>query len=132
MNDKRKKTGISRLLELAGQKKLLIITGCILGAIATVLQFLPAILSYLSIIEVVESLSEKNTINVMYISKLAFISLGCFIAYGVLFYFGSMCTHIAAFDILYSLRIQISEKLSKLGMGYFLTNSTGSIKQDHE
>jgi len=129
MNRKTKKSGISRLIELAGEKKLLILIGCILGAVATVLQFFPAILSYLSIIEVVEGLYTTGIINAMYIRKLALISLGCFIAYGILFYFGSMCTHVAAFDILYSLRIRIAEKLSKLGMGYFLTNSTGSIKQ---
>ncbi|AMP19811.1 hypothetical protein AZF37_00240 [endosymbiont 'TC1' of Trimyema compressum] len=125
-----RKRGFSRLIELVAQKRLLIILGCVLGAVATVIQFLPAILSYLAMITVTEGMFTTGTIDFEYISKLAFAALGCFIAYCVLFYFDSMCIHVAAFDILYSLRIKIAEKLSRLvGMGYFLTKSTGSIKQ---
>lgn len=129
MNVVKRKTGIARLLELAGQKKILIILGCVLGAIATIMQFLPAILAYHAMMHVAECVINKLPFDSTYLSRLAIFSLLCFGGYALLFNLGSMCAHIAAFDILYGLRIKISEKLSKLGMGYFLTNSSGSIKQ---
>lgn len=46
---------MARLLELSGQKKYLLILGCLLGAVATVLQFIPAILSYLDLFITTES-----------------------------------------------------------------------------
>lgn len=129
MNVVKRKTGVARLLELAGQKKFLVILGCILGAIATIMQFIPAILAYSAMMHVAECVINKLAFDNAYLSRLAIFSLLCFIGYAFLFNIGSMCAHIAAFDILYVLRIRISEKLSKLGMGYFLTNSSGSIKQ---
>lgn len=123
------KSGIGQLLKLAKQKKVLIIVGCSLGAIATVIQFVPAILAYYAMLHVTGGLATTGIIDGVYIGTLALTALGCFIGYGILFYVGSMCTHVAAFDILYSLRMKIAGKLSKLGMGYFITNSSGSIKQ---
>lgn len=39
---------------------------------------------------------------------------------GVIFLYGSsMCSHVAAFDILYEIRMDILQHLSKVSMGYF-------------
>jgi len=125
----KRKNGVARLLELSGQKKYLLILGCLLGAVATVLQFIPAILSYLAMMSVMNSISTATGIEVIYVKKLAWVAFTCFLTYGLLFYVASMCTHIAAFDILYSLRLNLARKLSRLGMGYFQNTSSGKIKQ---
>lgn len=129
MSESKNKTGIARLLQLAGQKKILIIVGCALGAIATILQFFPAILSYQAMMHVAECLMNNLTYDKGYLTKLAMEAILCFVGYAILFNLGSICAHVAAFDILYGLRIKISEKLSKLGMGYFASHSSGSVKQ---
>ncbi len=128
MSEKRK-SGMKRLLELSEQKKYLILAGCILGGTGTVVQFIPAILAYQAMLSVTNSIAARAPFDAGYISKLAWEALGCFAGYGLLFYLGSMCTHVAAFDILYSLRIKIADKLSRLGMGYFQGTSSGSVKQ---
>jgi ATP-binding cassette subfamily B protein len=42
---------------------------------------------------------------------------------------GSICSHIAAFNILYEIRMELSRKLARLPLGYFSEHASGSIKK---
>ena len=45
----------------------------------------------------------------------------------ILLYASSMCSHVAAFDILYEIRMDILQHLSKVSMGYFTRKSSGQL-----
>lgn len=47
----------------------------------------------------------------------------------VLLYAALMSSHVAAFRILYGLRVRLSEHIGKLPLGYLNNTSTGAIKK---
>ena len=50
----------------------------------------------------------------------------------VLLYAALMSSHVAAFRILYGLRVRLSEHIGKLSLGYLNNTSTGAIKKTME
>jgi hypothetical protein len=66
MKVQKKKSGVPRLLEIAGTKKWLVLAACALGVAATFLQFLPAVLAYQGIMELVRFAGDVTAVNVPY------------------------------------------------------------------
>jgi ATP-binding cassette subfamily B protein len=129
MEAQKRKSGIPRLLEIAGTKKWLVLAACALGVIATFLQFFPAVLVYEGIMELVRCAGDVSAVNGPYIGRIALSMLGCFLGFAVLLYLSIILSHIAAFNILYEIRMRLAEKLSRLGLGYFTGSTSGAIKQ---
>jgi ATP-binding cassette subfamily B protein len=129
MNEKKKKTGLLRLLEIAGRKKWWLFGSMVLGIIATIALFVPFIAIYLIIIELAGNGTDLAAIDQSYVYRLGFISLGAVGAFGVFLYASVILSHIAAFNILYEIRIKLADKLSRLPMGYFTKKTTGEIKK---
>jgi ATP-binding cassette subfamily B protein len=129
MKEQKRKTGVPRLLEIAGTNKWLVIAACVLGVIATFLQFFPAVLVYGGVMELVRCAGDLAAVNGPYMRRLALSMLACFGGFAVLLYVSAIISHIAAFNILYELRMKLAEKLSRLGLGYFTGSSSGAIKQ---
>jgi len=120
---------ISRLLEITKTKWVLVVAACITGAIASLLHFAPALFAYFAIMELITSVMTQITIDYLKIGEYAVWAMACYSGYGVLTYIGNMMSHVAAYQILYELRIQLTKKLSRLGLGYFSRKSSGSIKR---
>ena len=59
----KEKTGISRLLELAGQRKTLMIIGAILSTVAALFQLLPYLAIYKVMTELLKHASDLEQIN---------------------------------------------------------------------
>jgi ATP-binding cassette subfamily B protein len=129
MKEQKRKTGIPRLLEIAGTKKWYVISACILGIAAAFLQFFPAVLVYDGIMELVRCAGDLGAINGRYMRGIALSMLGCFSGFAALLYISIMLSHIAAFNILYEIRMKLAGKLSRLGLGYFTNSASGAIKQ---
>jgi ATP-binding cassette subfamily B protein len=129
MEAQKRKSGVPRLLEIAGTKKWLVLAACVLGVAATFLQFFPAVLVYEGIMELVRHAGDVSAVNGPYIGRIALSMLGCFLGFAVLLYSSLILSHIAAFNILYEIRMKLAEKLSRLGLGYFTDSTSGAIKQ---
>jgi ATP-binding cassette subfamily B protein len=129
MQDKKQKTGVPRLLEIAGSKKLYIIAACVIGTGSAFLQFFPTVLAYDGIIEIVRHGTDLSAVNTAYMIRLAVLMLACFAGFAVLLYVSLILSHVAAFNILYSIRMKIAAKLSRLSLGYFSNSRSGAIKQ---
>jgi ATP-binding cassette subfamily B protein len=129
MKVQKRKSGVLRLLEIAGTKKWLVLAACALGVLATFLQFFPTVLAYEGIMELVRCAGDVSTVNGPYIWRIALFMLGCFLGFAVLLYISIILSHIAAFNILYAIRMRLAEKLSLLGLGYFTNSSSGAIKR---
>ena len=123
------KRGFARLIEIAGAKKWWLFASMFLSVIATVVQFVPVIVVYEIIAELASHAVNIAKVDSDLLFKLGFISLGSVAIFGVLTYTAYMLSHIAAFNILYEIRVKIAEKLTKLSMGFFNKRASGEIKK---
>lgn len=127
-NNKQKK-GLLRLIEIAGTKKWLLIVSMILAIASSFAQFTPFISVYKILTELAAHATNPSLINKAYVWEWAYITLWAFIAYGVLLFSSMMFSHIAAFNILYELRMKLAQKLVRLPMGFFTKRASGDIKK---
>lgn len=126
---KQKKKGLSRLFEIAGEKKGLLILAGFLSTLSACCMLVP----YLSVYQVLDELL-KNAGNVTasdsgYMIRWAWIAFIGLAAALLLLYGGLMASHVAAFRILYGLRVRLSEHIGRLPLGYLNGTSTGAIKK---
>ena len=125
----RKKTGLARLIEIAGAKKWWLFASMVLAALATLVQFAPTIIVYQIIRELAAHAADLSGVDRDALWRLGWVSLGAVGVFGLLLYISSMLSHIAAFNILYEIRIKLAEKLPRLSMGYFANTASGKIKK---
>ncbi len=121
---KKQKSGIARLLEIAGERKGLLILSGILSVIHVVLSMVPYVLIYYIIEKLLGNKVSGSDINTYLIWAFAAVVLSF-----VLMYASGVASHIAAFNILYKLRCKIASKLGKLPMGYIGSRSSGALKK---
>ena len=126
---KKRKTGIPRLMEIAGTKVVYLVFAGLLGVIAVVAQITPFYTIYLFVQELVNNIGNIREINVVYVRQLCWITLAGLGVFGVLTYFSLLFSHVAAFNILYEIRIALAAKLARIPMGYFTGNARGKIKK---
>ncbi|PDV99008.1 multidrug ABC transporter [Candidatus Chloroploca asiatica] len=125
----KRKTGLLRLIELAGTKKWWLFASMALAVVATLVQFAPTIIVYQIIRELAAHATDLSGVDRDLLWRLGWISLGAVGVFGLLLYTSSMLSHIAAFNILYEIRITLAEKLPQLSMGYFTNTASGKIKK---
>ncbi len=126
------KNGIARLLEIAGEQRLLLILAAALSVVATLLQLSPYIAVYVIVAELLENAATPALIDYSLIWHWGLYALLLLLGALVFIYAGNMCSHIAAFRILYNMRVRLSQHLARLPMGYFNRQSTGAIKKNLE
>jgi ATP-binding cassette subfamily B protein len=131
-SDGRKKTGISRLLEIAGEKKGLLILSSVLSIISTVLIFIPFVSVYYIVAELLKNAAHPALSNMVLIRQWGLWALFALLISFLLFFGSTMASHISAFRILYGLRMRLAEHLAKLPMGYHTRQSSGAIKKTLE
>ena len=132
MPGKPPKTGLRRLLEIAGAKKRLLIVACLLCALSAVVMLVPFYSVYRIILELTAGRGDAAALDAERIAQwaaIAFLSM----LLGIFVYFaGIMCSHAAAFNIPYGLRMVMSRHLATLPMGYFTRTTSGAIKKTLE
>ena len=124
----KKKEGLARLFEIAGQKKGLLILAGLLSAGSAVCMLVP----YWAVYEVLKELLTHGSTPASDgtgIILWGWIALGGLACGLVLLYASLMSSHVAAFRILYGLRIRLSGHIGKLPLGYLNNTSTGAIKK---
>ncbi|MBB5646442.1 ABC transporter ATP-binding protein [Pedobacter cryoconitis] len=124
MSTKKPKNGISRLLQIAGKEKLLLMLSAILAVIHVLLSVIPYILVYYIMKTMLAPpVDTQQVYTYIYQAVIAMIA-----AYGLL-YASGVTSHIAAFNILYELRKQMAEKLGRLPIGFINQNNSGALKK---
>ena len=127
--NKNKKSGIPRLLELAGEKKTLLVWGCILSTISVFFQLIPYLAVYNIMAELLRHAAEISQANIDFMVDWAMKGIvGLILAY-VFMYFGGMLGHAAAYHTLYGIRVRLSEHIGELPLGWFNRNAIGKVKQ---
>lgn len=115
---------MKRLLQIAGQRKTLLLASCTLAVIHSVLSLVPYALVFYIIKELTQSQPNFTTVQqyVVYAIVMVIVSMVAFLLSGIL-------SHIAAFNILYGLRKTITEKVGILPMGYLSHRNSGAFKK---
>ena len=129
MDTNKRKTGLARLIEIAGTKRRLLIGAMLLAVITAIMQFVPIIAVYNILIELAEHALDPSLIDKAYIWQWGYIALGAFFAFGVLTFASLMLSHIAAFNILYEIRMQLAQKMVRLPLGFFSRRASGELKK---
>ncbi|MDR2784874.1 MAG: ABC transporter ATP-binding protein/permease [Treponema sp.] len=128
MNAK-KKQGFFRLLELAGEKKTLMVVCGILSTVSAFFMLVPYLAVYNVMAELLRKVHAVSAIDGSRLIIWALRGIGG-MALGYLFmYLGGMAGHIAAYRTLYGIRVRVSDHLGRLPLGYFNKNSIGKNKQ---
>ncbi|WP_221659648.1 ABC transporter ATP-binding protein [Bacteroides salyersiae] len=130
--EKKQKKGVARLFEIAGERKGLLILAGILSAGSACCMLVP----YLSVYQVANELLQ-NAGNISQADSGHMIRWGWIAFAGLtggllLLYASLMASHVAAFRILYGLRIKLAEHIGRLPLGYLNGTSTGAIQKTME
>ena len=129
MNKTEKKQGLSRLFEIAGQKKGLLLLAGLLSAGSAVCMLVP----YWAVYEILKELlthgGNPAASDGAAMMRWGWIALGGLAGGLVLLYAALMSSHVAAFRILYGLRVRLSEHIGRLPLGFLNNTSTGAIKK---
>ncbi|WP_175400570.1 ABC transporter ATP-binding protein [Paenibacillus sp. KS1] len=124
-----KKAGIPRLLELAGEKKSLLVWSGILSTLSVFLMLVPYFSIYAVMAELLKHASDLSAVNGSYVIRWAIWGAAGMVLGYFFLYVGGMCSHIAAYRILYGIRKKLSNHVGSLPLGYFTKNATGKIKK---
>lgn len=132
MNETKKKQGLARLFQIAGQRKGLLVLAGVLSAGSALCMLVPYWAVYGVLKELLAHAGELNEVNSDVLVRLGWTAFGGLVGGLVLLYCALMASHVAAFRILYGLRVRLSEHIGRLSLGFLSGTSTGAIKKTME
>ena len=115
---------MKRLLQIAGQRKGLLFTSCILAVLHSVLSLVPYALVFYIIKELTKQVPDFS-LTYSYVSY----AIGAILISMLAFFLSGVLSHIAAFNILYGLRKTLTNKVGVLPMGYLSYRNSGAFKK---
>ena len=115
---------MKRLLQIAGQRKGLLFTSCILAVLHSVLSLVPYALVFYIIKELTKRVPDFS-LTYSYVSY----AIGAILISMLAFFLSGVLSHIAAFNILYGLRKTLTNKVGALPMGYLSHRNSGAFKK---
>jgi ATP-binding cassette subfamily B protein len=121
-----------RLLEIAGEKKGLLICSGILSMLSAVFMLVPYVSVYYILAELLRHAADLSSVDGPAMIRWGWIALWGLVAGLITMYLGGMASHIAAFRILYGLRVQLTEHIGRLPLGYLTRTSIGAVKKTLE
>ena len=132
MEKQKTKQGLARLFEIAGQRKGLLILAGVLSAASAACMLVPYWAVYRILTELLENAEDTGGIDAGLLVKWGWIAFLGLVGGLILLYAALMASHVAAFRILYGLRVRLSEHIGRLPLGYLNGTSTGAIKKTME
>lgn len=129
MNNKKRKTGLFRLIEIAGTKRWWLIGSIALAVVSSLAEFTPLVSVYMILKELAANASNAENISSGLVWHWAIVALVAYGIYMLCSYLSLLLSHIAAFNILYEFRIQLAQKIVRLPMGFFTKRASGEIRK---
>jgi len=122
--NKKIKTGIARLLEIAGARKKTLFLSVLFAVISSLISLIP----YVLIFYIIQELAQASPDFYMLNTYLIYACIATIV--GVLFlYISSILSHLSAFNILFELRKYIVEKLGRQSIGSLMEKNSGAFKK---
>ena len=120
---------MKRMWELAFTKKPLAVSSCVLAVISTLVSFVPFIAIYYIIRALALSTNASGSLDAGYITGLGWLAGGSAVAAILLNFIALMCSHMAAFQTLYLLKVKFTNHIASLSMGFHTENATGKVRK---
>ncbi|AJS59333.1 ABC transporter ATP-binding protein [Paenibacillus sp. IHBB 10380] len=127
-----KKAGIARLVEIADEKRGLLIVSAALASLSAICMLIPYVSVYFILKELLQHASNAALVDGDMMIRWGIIALLGVIGGLVTMYAGGMASHVAAFRILYGLRVKLSAHIGRLPLGWLNGTSTGAVKKTLE
>lgn len=126
---KKQKEGMARLFEIAGEKKGKLVAASILSVVSALSRIVFFFTIYGTIREILQNYLTPEQISMKKILIYVGITLAGICLYGICSYVSGALAHTAAYDLLYEIRLQLMDKMSRISMGYFNGTTQGAIKK---
>lgn len=123
------KIEVTNLLDIVKKRKGLLTIAGIFSVISSVLQIIPFIAVYNIVAELLMHAQDPGSMDKDLIIKWGIITLISLFGTLIAFYISGMSSHIAAFQILYEMRMNLTQHLSRVHLGYHLKRNTGELKK---
>ncbi|MGL5513446.1 MAG: ABC transporter transmembrane domain-containing protein, partial [Sporomusa sp.] len=123
------KTGMARLMQLAGTKKPLIVGAVLLSALASLVSFVPYLCIYAIVREVLSVFPNVGAIDAAAAITYGWWAFGGVIANILLYFAALMCSHLAAFGTLYELKVQFATHLARVPLGLHILQGSGKLRK---
>ncbi|MEW9095497.1 MAG: ABC transporter ATP-binding protein [Clostridiaceae bacterium] len=120
----KEKSNLKFLLEASGKEKFKLYVSALFSIISSLLGIVPYILMYNIVLELF-----NDAVNYQRIKSMAIIVGIIVVLRMVIFLLSGVFSHIAAYTILYELRMKAINHISKLNMGFFTGSTIGDIKK---
>lgn len=120
----KKQSNLRFLLDISGKEKFKLYISGVLSVISSVLSIAPYILMYNIVLELF-----KDSVDYERIKSMAIIVAFVVVLIMIIFLASGVFSHVAAFTILYELRMKAVNHISKLNMGFFTGHTIGEIKK---
>lgn len=125
----KEKQGLGRLFALAGARKKPLTLACLLSVCSSGARIVPFFTIYGVVAELLAHYAAPAEVDQGKILSLCAVTFGAALVYGVCAYASSALSHTAAYEIIYALRLQLMEKLSRVSSGYFTGTTQGAVKK---
>ena len=129
MEEKKAKSGMSRIFELAKEHKWLLAFSGILVALVVIASFVPYIAVYYIIRDVVSVYPEFSKLNIESVLGYGMIAVIGIASDVILFFSSSICAHLAAFGTQYKLKTILTEHIAKIPLGFHLNIGSGRFRK---
>ena len=128
--EKKKRSGVARLLEIAGQRRGLVTLSCALSAVSAALMLVP----FLNVYFILGELLQHGVMpeNSDFFIRQGAIAFGAMVAGFVVKYASLIASHVAAFRILYGIRMGLARHIGRLPLGFLSGTTIGAIKKTME
>lgn len=97
--------------------------------VAAAARIVPFFTIYALVRELLQYYAASTQVDPGRLSEYAGWTLAAALVYGLCAFFSSSLAHTAAYDIIYALRLQLMEKLTRVPSGYFTQTTQGAIKK---
>ena len=118
---------LSRAFAAAGSKRFLLVAAIVLAALSQISLFLPYVAIYFVVsdaIHVYPSFAELDSARVM---TYGFVAVGGAVGNIALYMAALLCSHAAAFDTEYRLRLSVVSHIARIPLGRFLSIGSGRV-----
>lgn len=123
------KTGLARCMELASDRKGLVILAAVLSSLAAIASFIPYIAVYFMIRSIISAFPDLGQLDMGAVMSYGWMALAGIIANILLYFLAVFSSHMAAFGTLYDLKVLFADHITKIPLGYHLTIGSGRLRK---
>lgn len=120
---------LARCLGFAGPKRGLVVLSLVLAALSAVASFVPFVAVYLVISETVSAYPDLQTLDSGVLGWCGLLALAGVMADVGLYLASLLCSHAAAFDTQYRLKLRFADHLGRIPLGHIARLGTGRLSK---